>query len=586
MRFLFLLIISFNLLFSANISSLEQQYRDAKIDYLKASLKDDDQEKIVELKKIINLGKKLKKDTRPDEKKLKILTSKQLGKPISKESSKSNSTKSTQTKISNNSQNTLYSIKSVYTKNNSIIVDFNVDINQNDIKFFELKPSPLYRDVYDVNGYFKDAVKTKLTLDNVENVVIGQNQPNVLRIVISDKSNPNTSYTINKNQLIISVNDIANSAKSVKKVEETKKIVKNEVEKESASISENSNNMIDTINSIRSIESIDNKVVVKFNKAFSKKDLKYNFYKNGGNFENIFDISGKYKYVNPTKLNIDGIDKIITTQNGNKVRIRFINKINTKISYSLTKDELTIKANTTTSSTNNQTSKTKIINKTIVIDAGHGGEDVGAVGPNKRYEKVINLNIAKYLASILKQRGYKVYLTRSTDVFIKVMDRTVLANDKNADLFISIHTNSMPKEKAHTTSGIETFFLSPARSERAKKVAALENKDDIREMNESSKSAFLESLNRPRITASHKFAIDVQSGLLQAARTKYKDVKDSGVKEGPFWVLVGAQMPSILIEVGFISHPEESRRLYEKEYQQLLANGIANGVDSYFSKNP
>ncbi|WP_195680074.1 N-acetylmuramoyl-L-alanine amidase family protein [Aliarcobacter butzleri] len=119
-----------------------------------------------------------------------------------------------------------------------------------------------------------------------------------------------------------------------------------------------------------------------------------------------------------------------------------------------------------------------------------------------------------------------------------------------------------------------------------KKVAALENKDDIREMNESSKSAFLESLNRPRITASHKFAIDVQSGLLQAARTKYKDVNDSGVKEGPFWVLVGAQMPSILIEVGFVSHPEESRRLYEKDYQQLLANGIANGVDSYFSKNP
>ena len=179
-----------------------------------------------------------------------------------------------------------------------------------------------------------------------------------------------------------------------------------------------------------------------------------------------------------------------------------------------------------------------------------------------------------------------MYLTRSNDKFIKVMDRTILANDKNADLFISIHTNAMPKEKANSTSGIETFFLSPARSERAKRVAALENKDDIREMNESSKSAFLESLNRPRITASHKFAIDVQAGLLQAARSKYKDVQDTGVKEGPFWVLVGAQMPSILIELGFISHPEESRRLYEKSYQQLLANGIANGIDSYFSKNP
>jgi len=153
-------------------------------------------------------------------------------------------------------------------------------------------------------------------------------------------------------------------------------------------------------------------------------------------------------------------------------------------------------------------------------------------------------------------------------------------------LFLSIHTNSIPKEKTNTTSGIETFFLSPAKSERAKRVAELENKSDIREMNESSKNAFLESLNRPRITASHKFAIDVQAGLLQAARTKYKDVKDSGVREGPFWVLVGAQMPSILVELGYVSHPEESRRLYEKEYQQLLANGIANGIDSYFLKNP
>ena len=105
-------------------------------------------------------------------------------------------------------------------------------------------------------------------------------------------------------------------------------------------------------------------------------------------------------------------------------------------------------------------------------------------------------------------------------------------------------------------------------------------------MSDSSKSVFLESLNRPRITASHKFAIDVQAGLLQSTRSKYKDTKDSGVREGPFWVLVGAQMPSILVELGYISHPEESRRLYDSNYQQLLANGIANGIDAYFSKNP
>ncbi|WP_419675976.1 N-acetylmuramoyl-L-alanine amidase family protein [Aliarcobacter butzleri] len=409
-----------------------------------------------------------------------------MGKPITKNSTKSNQTQNVQSQTKSeekkNSQNILHSIKSVYTSNNTVVIDFNVDISQNDVKYFKLKPSPLYRDVFDISGYFKDAVNTKLSLDEVENIVVGQNQPNILRIVFSNKTSPNITYTISKRQIIITVN--GNSS--------NKKVSKQEIKNEPKQTSSQ-------------------------NKTNSKQNSQITT-----------------KATTPTK--------VATPKNS--------------------------------------------INKTIVIDAGHGGDDVGAVGPNKRYEKVINLNVAKYLESILKQRGYKVYLTRSTDVFIKVMDRTVLANEKNADLFISIHTNSMPKEKANSTSGIETFFLSPARSERAKKVAALENKDDIREMNESSKSAFLESLNRPRITASHKFAIDVQSGLLQAARTKYKDVNDSGVKEGPFWVLVGAQMPSILIEVGFISHPEESRRLYEKDYQQLLANGIANGVDSYFSKNP
>lgn len=117
-------------------------------------------------------------------------------------------------------------------------------------------------------------------------------------------------------------------------------------------------------------------------------------------------------------------------------------------------------------------------------------------------------------------------------------------------------------------------------------MAAKENSVDIRKMSNSTKAAFLESLNRPRITASHKLAIDVQAGLLQSVKSSYKDVKDSGVREGPFWVLVGAQMPSILIELGYMSHPVESKRLYSTKYQKLLANGIANGIDSYFLKNP
>ncbi|RXI28695.1 N-acetylmuramoyl-L-alanine amidase [Aliarcobacter trophiarum] len=460
------------------------------------------------------------------------------------------------------------------------------------MKFFELKPSPLYRDVFDINGYFKYALATKLTIQGEEQITIGQFKPDVLRIVVSGNSNPDTSYRVGKRQLIIDIN----SKQTAKKIEPIKK-----TSKPTVVATQNSDDKIDLVNAIRSISSNEDKITIKFNKKISKNDLKYTTLKQNGNFEYIFDITGKYKYTEPTKLILNSIDKVITTDNKNSVRVRLIDKNKPKIKYVLTQNEITIEvlentktskeqtspiANTNTKPVTKQVQNTKSINKTIVIDAGHGGDDVGAVGPNKEYEKVINLEVAKYLDNILKQRGYKVYLTRSTDKFIKVMDRTILANEKNADLFISIHTNSMPKEKASSTSGIETFFLSPARSERAKRVAALENKDDIREMSESSKNVFLESLNRPRITASHKFAIDVQSGLLQAARTKYKDTKDTGVKEGPFWVLVGAQMPSILIELGFISHPVESKRLYERDYQQLLANGIANGIDSYFLKNP
>ncbi|MFA6741505.1 MAG: N-acetylmuramoyl-L-alanine amidase [Arcobacteraceae bacterium] len=401
----------------------------------------------------------------------------------------------------------------------------------------------------------------------------------------------------------------------------TSNVVKNQVQEKVVTKNEPENNIlkieqinIDTINPIRSISTNENKIVVKFNKNYVKNDIKQISQKVANNYVYSFDIAGKYKYTIPTKLEINNIDNITVNDNKDSVNIKVSNKENTKITYSLAPRELIItinnqqlnmNTNVTTISSKKESAKTKEVplnlpssisssvksefkpkNKVIVLDAGHGADDVGAVGPNNRYEKVINLNVTKYVGALLKQRGYTVYLTRNDDTFIKVMDRTVLANEKNADLFISIHTNAVPKEKANEVDGIETFFLSPARNERAKRVAALENKTDIREMSASSKDVFLESLNRPRITASHKFAIDVQSGILQSARSKYKDIKDSGVREGPFWVLVGAQMPSILVELGYVSHPVESKRLYDKAYQQLLANGIANGVDSYFSKNP
>ncbi|MGL2764268.1 N-acetylmuramoyl-L-alanine amidase family protein [Helicobacter pylori] len=223
--------------------------------------------------------------------------------------------------------------------------------------------------------------------------------------------------------------------------------------------------------------------------------------------------------------------------------------------------------------------------KKIVLDAGHGGKDCGAMSTNLVCEKDIVLEVVKFLHKELKKRGYSVLLTRDKDIYIDLVARTELANKKSADLFISVHANSIPKRSTSNAHGIETYFLSTARSERARKVAEQENKDDVNLMDYFSKSLLLNSLNTQRLIVSNKLAIDVQYGMLQSVRKNYPDVVDGGVREGPFWVLAGALMPSILIEIGYNSHAIESKRIQSKPYQKILAKGIADGIDSFFSKN-
>ncbi|MDD4506201.1 MAG: N-acetylmuramoyl-L-alanine amidase [Sulfurospirillaceae bacterium] len=221
--------------------------------------------------------------------------------------------------------------------------------------------------------------------------------------------------------------------------------------------------------------------------------------------------------------------------------------------------------------------------KTIVIDAGHGGEDAGATGYKQRKEKHLVLEVAMELGKALKERGYKVYYTRDKDFFIQLRDRTKIANDKNADLFLSIHANAAPNEsKQLSMKGIETFFLSPGKSERSKSVAALENQASMDEMDAYSKETFLNVFNREKIILSNKAAIDIQSGMLKNVKKKYS-VEDGGVREAPFWVLVGATMPSVLIELGYISNPEECEKLFNPQYQKLLVEGISDGIDKYFN---
>ncbi|MFR8440589.1 MAG: N-acetylmuramoyl-L-alanine amidase [Campylobacter sp.] len=222
--------------------------------------------------------------------------------------------------------------------------------------------------------------------------------------------------------------------------------------------------------------------------------------------------------------------------------------------------------------------------KLIVIDPGHGGSDSGAVG-NGLKEKNVVLATSKKLGALLAKRGYRVLYTRSTDVFINLRSRTAFAAKKNADMFISIHANAAPNASAASKmSGVETFFLSPARSERSKNAAALENRGDLEDMNTFSKQTFLNFLNREKIISSNKLAIDIQSYMLSSVKKSFSS-RDGGVREAPFWVLVGATMPAVLVEMGYITHPDEGKNLGKSAYQDRIAQGIANGVDAYFQKN-
>jgi N-acetylmuramoyl-L-alanine amidase len=176
-------------------------------------------------------------------------------------------------------------------------------------------------------------------------------------------------------------------------------------------------------------------------------------------------------------------------------------------------------------------------------------------------------------------------MTRSNDKFIRLRNRTSYANKKDADLFISIHANAVGKKIAKKAYGIECYYLDKSRSSRAKKVAAQENSADMSEMDFYGKESFLHTLSSHNIIAANKLAIDLQRGMLSSLRKSYKKIKDGGVRPAPFWVLVGAQMPAVLVEVGFISNPMEAKRLVNSKYQKKIAYGLANGVERYFLNN-
>ncbi|GAB6096882.1 hypothetical protein JCM14469_31350 [Desulfatiferula olefinivorans] len=220
--------------------------------------------------------------------------------------------------------------------------------------------------------------------------------------------------------------------------------------------------------------------------------------------------------------------------------------------------------------------------KRVVIDPGHGGQDRGAPGYYKGiYEKDIVLAISKKVAEKLtKDLGLEVIMTRSDDTFITLEERTRIANRKKADLFISIHTNASRDKRAY---GIETYFLNLARDKDSVAVAARENATS--EKNISDLQTILDSLMRnTKITESSKLATYIQDSMYKGVRTKYSHIKNKGVKQAPFYVLLGARMPAVLVETSFISNKRECDRLRNSHYQNLLSDAIVDGIRTYIKK--
>ncbi len=361
---------------------------------------------------------------------------------------------------------------------------------------------------------------------------------------------------------------------------------------------------------IRTINTKDNTIIIKFDHPIKKSDILSFALKQKDKYKKIFDLHANLNF-RSKPIHINSIQKIKLAQN-RRDKVRIVLENDTKI-YA----QAFIRGGTLFIKINNQiqpekkakfkpikkapslvlreksvplkhryTSSKAIYadSKIIVIDAGHGGKDSGAVGYKHYQEKRSVLKVARLLKKALQKQGYKVYLTREDDTFVKLSDRTHFANQKKADLFISIHANAAPKKQKLSLKGIETFFLSPAKTNKAKRIAAKENASAMG-LNRISKDTLLSFLNRNKIIQSNKLAIDIQGGILASVRQKYDKVVDGGVREAPFWVLVGAQMPAVLIEIGYITNPQEGERLFNPFYQKALVEGILNGINNYFIKN-
>ncbi|EJF7502390.1 N-acetylmuramoyl-L-alanine amidase [Campylobacter upsaliensis] len=467
-------------------------------------------------------------------------------------------------------------------------VELNLSANLSEFKDFVLDEKGNYRHIIDFEAILEGGRK-EFQFKNY-NIILSQYNPKVVRIVLRAKEKISLNLKKEEKKVSILMTELKDVPKENQSIKTQKVEKKPEKQENNLKIQKSEKKSLYIVD----VDKSENGVVLKFDEELDEEDFEISNTKDSKFYRQIVSFKGVLG--GDRKSYTYGKNAITVTQYNPKV-VRVV--LSSAKEFGLYKDiddkSLVLAFNepknqsfspVKISPSKNTLNKNYKAGKIIVLDAGHGGKDSGALSKNKRLkEKDIVLSTTLKIGNELKKRGFKVYYTRTTDKFINLRDRTKIANDRKADLFLSIHANAAPNtSRAKSSEGLETFFLSPARSERSKKAAEKENQGDFEEMNYFSKQSILNFLNREKIVASNKLAIDIQKGVLAKTRTRYK-VVDGGVREAPFWVLVGASMPAILLEIGYITHPSEGERIANKNFQDLLSKGIADGVENYFYHN-
>ncbi|MGA9525123.1 MAG: N-acetylmuramoyl-L-alanine amidase, partial [Myxococcaceae bacterium] len=215
----------------------------------------------------------------------------------------------------------------------------------------------------------------------------------------------------------------------------------------------------------------------------------------------------------------------------------------------------------------------------VVIDAGHGGHDTGAIGKKGTREKDVTLAVSRRVAEILSERGLEVILTRNDDTYVRLEDRSRIANEAKGDLFISIHCNAAESRKLR---GIETYSLNVAGDRYSIRLAARENASSEKSISDL-QFILADLATKANTDESQRLAARVQRSLVTRLSSNYREIKDLGTKEALFYVLLGAKMPAILVEASFLSHPEEEKRLASKAYQDHIAQSVAEGIEAFLA---